>query len=564
MADTTYPQTSQDYGTMSSQTMQPQPKMVFPQNPFDMTPYSSIINGALTSLPDFNAEVDRATKTSDALLSRIAGMSGDIANKENYLRDQQNLQGVNDKQAVLDSLRGEYNTLYSRIKGLGTEAQAIPLKVQQQNLGTGATDAGVAPQEAGALRENAIKALTLSSQADVLTGQITNSAAAVQSAKDKAQQAVDLKYKPLEANLANFKDMLELNQKYILDPAEKKRVEATNIALAERTRLLNEQKQNEKDNTDLIINATSQGAPSSLVTTARQMAQAGKKPAEIAAALGVYSGDYIGNQAKLASIRNANLDYMIKNNEFKQSQQPAIGSVDGVVVQGQGANSLARNTSTLEQLIRSKGKQIPDAVQTNIANIQGVLNSLDQLVKGNPEGTFKGLYPTAGALDVVTPDILKSKETIANRSTIEAINLKVQQWASGASLSKDQTASVLKLVPVLGDTDNVIKEKVNKLTDLMNGQVSASLTGSGIKYRPEAADYYSNSIASKVKNALGSNYSPTEVVESLAKDPTWADKIAQARRAKWSDQQITTYLQSIQDVEQPQERNSTKEFYGIK
>lgn len=546
--------TSQDYSTITSSMLQPKPKLVVPPTPQDTTPYQSIIDGALMSLPSVNTQLDSANKTSENLLKGVVDSSKEILGKEGYSQQQQDIYGVNTAKTALDDYNAQFNDLAAQIKGLSRASQAVPLQVQENNLGTGATDRGVAPQEAGMLRKNAIKALTLASTADVLGSQITNAESRLARAKESAQQAVDLKYKPIEAQNAFLKEFLTLNDKYIVAPAEKKKQEATQIALAERSRLLQEKKENEKQNSDLIINASSQLAPASVLANAKAAIAKGAKPAEVATILGAYSGDYIGVQLKLKQMKLADLDYKIKNNEFIISTTPALAqNTDGTVIQGSGANAVDRNTNTIEQIIKRNGKSIPDGTQTQIATALGVINTLKEFASTNKGGVFPGLSPVQGFIDNKLPDgvikdaasLLKGKETVSNEGLLGAINLKVQQWASGASLTLEQTKLVQGMVPKKGDSDTVVKQKIATLTDMMNTQVAANLTSAGIKYRPEKTDYYDNSTSSKIKNAVGVGYAPKDILDAFLADPVEGAKIKAARAAGVSDEDIIARMQAL-------------------
>lgn len=536
--------------TITTATMQPQPKLDVPVTKPDMTPYDSIINGAITSLPSVTGQVTSAQKTTDNLLAGIASTGSEIANKEVYSQGQQDLAGVKARQAELDALDAQFTDIGAQMKGLVREKAIIPEKVQLANKGTGASDIGVAPQEADALRINAIKALDLASQSDILGAQVTNAERRVARAKENAQLAVDLKYKPEEAKLAQMKELLDLNTKYILDPAEKKRVEATNIALNERTRLLAEKKQDEKDNTELIVNASSQGAPASMLTNAKNMLAKGAKPADVASYLGVYAGDYIGNQAKLKDMKMKDLEYKIKVAGFNLSQTPAIGqNLDGTVVKGSGPSATDRNINTVEQIIKKNNTAIGASDQTLIGNANQVIKSIQELAKTNPEGKFEGMYPLAGLVHAIQPDIFKSDKTVANKTALGAIELKVQLWASGASLTKAQTDLVQGMTPQEGDTDNVAKEKLKRLTDYMNLDIAGRLSANGIKYQPETSDYFDKSIATRVKNAVGTGYSATDVVEGLMTDPVYGEKMKLLRSKNVPDEQIVTYLQTLKETE---------------
>lgn len=542
-----------DITTITSDTLKQDPKMAVPAPTQDQTPYESIINGALTSLPTVTSQVDQANKDNESILTKLVASSGDIANKEVFSQNQQELAGVNARKKELDDLDAQFTDLGAQIKGLGRERSAIPLKVQDEATGTGTTTRVAQGQTEAELRKNAIKALSLASEADVLGAQVTNAESRLTRAKENAQLAVDLKYKPIEAEVTRLKDMLELNTKYILNPAEKKLAEKQKVALDERARLLADKKQDEKDNRDLMINANSQGAPASVIANAKAMIAKGAKPADVASVLGVYSGDYIGNQLKLKEMKMKDLEWKIKNNELLTYQGNALAqNADGSIAQGSGATSVDRNVNTVEQIIRRNGKNIPDGAQTQIATALGVVNSVKDFAKQNATGEFAGMYPTAGAVNLLTPDALKRQKTIDNEQMLGSINLKVQQWASGASLTDAQTKLVYDMVPVKGDTDNVVRQKVKGLTDMMNSQISAQLSSAGVKYRAEPSDYFDTSIATRIRNAKGTGYGDTEIVESLINDPVYGAKIQQARQANWTDQQIANYLQTLKE-ETPQE-----------
>jgi len=542
-----------DITTITSDTLKQDPKMAVPAPTQDQTPYESIINGALTSLPTVTSQVNQATKDNESILTKLVASSGDIANKEVYSQNQLELAGVNARKKELDDLDAQFTDLGAQIKGLGRANSAVPLKVQEDAVGTGTTTRVAQGQTEAELRKNAIKALALASEADVLGAQVTNAENRLTRAKENAQLAVDLKYKPIEAEVTRLKDMLELNTKYILNPAEKKLAEKQKIALDERARIIADKKQDEKDNRDLMINANSQGAPASVIANAKAMIAKGAKPSDVASVLGVYSGDYIGNQLKLKEMKMKDLEWKIKNNELLTYQGNALAqNADGSVSQGSGATSVDRNVNTVEQIIRRNGKNIPDGAQTQIATALGVVNSVKDFAKQNATGEFAGMYPTAGAVNLLTPDALKRQKTIDNEQMLGSINLKVQQWASGASLTDAQTKLVYDMVPVKGDTDNVVRQKVKGLTDMMNSQISAQLSSAGVKYRAEPSDYFDTSIATRIRNAKGTGYGDTEIVESLINDPVYGAKIQQARQANWTDQQIANYLQTLKE-ETPQE-----------
>lgn len=104
--------------------------------------------------------------------------------------------GLPEKQAT-------YNDLSARLTGLTNEANAIPLQIQQSFEGRGTTAAGIAPIQTGALRNNAIEALNVSTLLAASQGQITN-------AQAMANKMVAQKYDPITEQINTTKANLQL------------------------------------------------------------------------------------------------------------------------------------------------------------------------------------------------------------------------------------------------------------------------------------------------------------------------------------------------------------------
>lgn len=208
----------------------------------------SIIDGALTDVTETQKAFEKSQKEQADRVARIGDLSGKAGEKAGYKAEQEELAGVNTERANYDRYSQDLNNINANIAGLAKEAGAIPLIVQEEFKNTGATDRGVAPVQTGRLRENAIKALTQSALADITVANINNSVIRYNSAKDKAQRAVDLKFAPIEAEIATLRDQLELNRLYVTEPTEKKLLKQQETILNERSRLIAEAKATETRN----------------------------------------------------------------------------------------------------------------------------------------------------------------------------------------------------------------------------------------------------------------------------------------------------------------------------
>lgn len=169
-------------------------------------------------------------------------------------------------------------------------------------------------------------------------------------------------------------------------------------------------------------------------------------------------------------------------------------------------------------VIRLAKKDVPGA-----SAAIGVMSSLQKFAADNNEGAFIGAATVRGRNNLRRGEA--RKEYINNQSAIDAINLKVQQWASGASLTEEQTKQVKRLVPDKNDTDFKIREKINNLTQFMQQQVKAELAAKGISYTPTQVDYFAPSATAQLDELVGSTTSGIDTQYSMTLEETWNSNI---------------------------------------
>lgn len=218
---------------ISSDNLNPSTNLTFPnlktEDPNSLLGTTQASTNYVNDLTtQFNTQQDQTNQSRQSVLDLTKALIGKEAD----------VQAANESSGLNDATK-QLRDLNAQASALNREAQAIPMKVQQSNQNTGATDAGVAPQTAGALRENAIRAISIAQQADIATANYN-------AAKDKAQQIIDLKYKPLEAQLEYQKQVYSMN-KDILDSVDKKRSEALQITLKKQEDDLQNNKKNQAD-----------------------------------------------------------------------------------------------------------------------------------------------------------------------------------------------------------------------------------------------------------------------------------------------------------------------------
>ena len=190
--------------------------------------------------------------------------------------------------------------------------------------------------------------------------------------------------------------------------------------------------------------------------------------------------DAIQNQYDIDKI---NLQNSLKVQTAQNDSTPQIIS-DTVnqIMSNPEANTPILTRAVLSELVGNKA--ISSGTRAKIAPAVEVLNAVEELAGLNQEGKFTG----SGGIFGLAPlgqwfkGIFNAQDTeyVNNRQALEAINLKAQQWASGAALTEAQTKQVQKFTPNVYDSDKQMRTKINGLYNFMLNQAEANLLTEGI------------------------------------------------------------------------------------
>ena len=439
---------------------------------------NNIMNSALSSITENQRLADEANKANQDLLKSKNSKDAQLLGKTAFSQEQQVLAGVGTEKANLDRFSEDLNSINANISGLNRESQAIPLQIQEQFKNTNATDGGVAPIQAGRLRENAIKALTQASLGDIAVANIKNSKIRYDSALEKANQAVDLKYEPIEKEIAQIIQQLAMNKEYILDPAEKKLVASQEKILNERQRINTERKAEEKSLNDLKIEVAKMGGNPSSLDKAKSFKEA----------INIASSTLKNSQNEIVRLENG--ETLIVNKLTGQrikslggAKPTTAGLKNGFVITPDVvASNNGDIVSVLAGIIDKSGAKKDDT----LTSVMGVLSGLTGLVKRNPDKKFDGVNP----FSFLTPNRFTSTEGRTNRGNFSAIKLQTEKWASGASLTVQQTKEVVKLIPTTFDTDTQVVDKINGLANYMVTQARGNLATQGIDAQFQSLDMW--------------------------------------------------------------------------
>lgn len=249
--------------------------------------YSSTIK---TTLADLTNEQNNQQAKVDAANAEAKTQANNVSNLQSLLGGKST-----DKLNIYDQTG--VTTAYNKIKdlsaqatGLQNEAQAIPIQIQSEFAGTGATDAGVAPIQTSRLRDNALKALSLGQQAAIATANYDK-------AKNYADLIVNAKYDQMEADIQAKLTNIGAIKEFDLSPAEKKLAEVTTKRLKYEEAQVAEMKEKETAINELIVNAYKQNAPKELTAKAEAIYKGGGDIKQVAAALGSWANNYYQNEA---------------------------------------------------------------------------------------------------------------------------------------------------------------------------------------------------------------------------------------------------------------------------
>lgn len=416
----------------------PQVKLVTP-NP-DTTNHVGIIAGSAADLQSkydtAQANVDKLssatsdTNNPDSVSSQILSLMG----KENQkTADTQTANDVSGATALAKQL----NDLNAQAKNLNLEAQAIPIQTQERNAGTGATDAGVAPQNAGALRQNALKALSLSQQANIATGNYT-------AAKDIAQRMVDLKYLPIENELATLKQQYEFN-KDALTAADAKKADALNALITKRANDVATQKTKESNNNDVKVTWASNAYQAGQSDLAAKISQ-----------LDPASATFSADLAKLQSQVKLTPDQL-----YKIAQANALNGTPGETGTTTGAGTGAINVAATAGIT-----DITIPLTQAIANV-----GIDAIVKGiltNEGGVPQGTNNPGNVKFANQVGATKGKASPENDGTYYA-NFDTKQHGL------DAIANQIQIYAKNGDT---FQDAINKYTNTYAKANAIGTTGS--------------------------------------------------------------------------------------
>lgn len=265
-------------------------------NPKQPVDYNKMTTGVTSPyLEQLQLQQQQDLNNQNKQLTDISSLQNFLSGKGEFQAQQSQAQGLSQAQADIIQKNAE-------MAALSKQAAAA----QQENISQGRQLGSVASFVAGQgneiERNRAIRALNIGAELDALQGNL-------QVAQMKVQQAVDAKYASVEQDLKNRLQMFDLNSKIMENrsQAEQKAWDRARYTVEQEQKRIDEKKKAETDIQNMIIEATP-NAPKNIISNAKKLAESGASKLAVAQALGVYGGDYLGNEVKKAQLYKLGLE----------------------------------------------------------------------------------------------------------------------------------------------------------------------------------------------------------------------------------------------------------------
>jgi hypothetical protein len=402
----------------------------------------------------FDVPETETQRKASGLQTSIAGTEGELAGETAYRTSQEQANDISGKKKTA-------NDLTTQLNNLKTEADQIPLSLQNDATGRGITAAGLAPIQAGELRKNAIRQLGVSAMLQAANGNLAT-------AQDMIDSAVKAKFDPIKAELAAKKAQLDAITP-LLNAEESKRAAKQAAQLAERSRLLTKAESDQTTIYQTMLSAAQSGADA---ITLRSIQNA-TSPAEAVR----FATKALG--AKYADDK--------KQQEFENNIALAQLAIDQQKANNEGSG--AASADPIQMLAYAQQYASTGKIPTGLP--KGTFGVVSQLAKELPK-------PDGTLIDTNTgtkPDIADAK--IDGLAALYDISQKVDQLKE---LDTQRNHGLVSgaLSKTFGTTDS--QKYVDLRTEIID-LLSRARTGAALTAGEEK--FYTDQLPGRVSNVLG-------------------------------------------------------------
>lgn len=427
-----------------------------------------------TTMADLTNQQTLAQSKLDAYNQEAKNQASSVSNLQSLLGGRgADTQRTYNEQGVTTAYN-QIQDLAAQATGLQNEAAAIPIQIQNEFAGTGATDAGVAPIQSSRLRDNALKALSLGQQAAIANANYDK-------AKSYADLIVNTKYDQMEADIQAKLTNIKAIKEFDLSPAEKKLADITSKRLSYEQAQISEMKEKETAINELIVNAAAQNAPQTLLAKA----QTEKDPAKAAMILGQYAGDFyktelLKNQIATEKAQRAKYYSDIENSkkELAIKLGTSVPAASAKIEASQSAYNLANELKTLAGKGGAVGFGFKKSVLGSIPFVSP--DAIAGTDRANYEAKFAQLKDTLASanLDKIKGAMSdKDIEFLRNIGTALNPNMSEEAFDTELEKIKEVMAKVPGVIPVAAP--NPFQAALGQSTSAISGSTIIEVSPQG-------------------------------------------------------------------------------------
>lgn len=304
----------------------------------------------------------------------------------------------------------------------------------------------------------------------LLNAQIQAKQGQLELARGTVDRAIAIKYEPLIQSIETKKLIYEMN-KDSLSRADQKLLEAKNKEWNLQLDKYKKEQEDAKSMQDMIIDAQAQGAPASVISSAQLVIKNGGTPAQVAVAIGKYSG---------AAAKAELLKQQIKTEKAQQSKYYAEA----------------------KQASMPGGGKPPTVDQVANAGYASRFEQANAIIDSKAD-TFKNMnyanFALASSNSQLANKLLSADQRQAAQAMRNFITAKLRK-ESGASISPSEFADArVQYFPALGDDEQTLKNK----KALRDSVLQNAILGAGSAYQKSPIESYldtvTNSLSSDTK-----------------------------------------------------------------
>lgn len=427
-----------------------------------------ILNKTAVSETDAQKTARELSTKISALLPSTVGETQALADAKNQYKVNELTKNLNDINSQILLKQGELN---KDDVSLAMGLQNIEDKPIAMEFITG--------QQASVQRQALIARMAKSAEINMLNARSLGLQGNIELATKMAEEAVNLKYAPIKetinlysAQLKALEPLLSADEKKVAREQEIK----TKLAMNE----IEQKQADEKKIQELILNASSQGASSSLISKA----SLAKTPIEAAQILGEFGGkDYLQNQKLRAEIAKI-------NSEIVKNANSSIGVVNGSITAPNGDTVNGLPTSYMQAIAKTK---LNDSQANAVAFVTRMIQS-DKSIKeqlgsiyNKGEGTTNPFFDEVSGYDPTS--IGSSFGRVFNSDNARQYDRNAEDFIraqlrkeSGASIAPTELEGGKKLYTSIGagKDQKDIKEAEIKRDVAIKSMISQAGPASGI------------------------------------------------------------------------------------